>query len=242
MTRTLEDIERFVLQQMTEDEQLTFEQELAIDQALRKEVDKYRLILEASELAVEDKLRSKLDALASGKVVNQQPKIIWRRYLTLAAGVAILLSVGIWFFGGGESTAEAYAANHYFNYSGIQLRSEDASDQKAIGLTYMKESQWQQAAKYFENYLTQHPTDVEASFMLGDVYYQAGQYSAAMEQWQSIIDQNAIRWIERAQWNYVCAAVANGSDQMAMQMIDEIMTDESHSFHTQASKLANLLP
>lgn len=165
----------------------------------------------------------------------------WPLYLAFAAGIALLLSAGIWLWGPVQNSPDQYASQHYFTYHSVQLRTEMESDAFATALDAISKQQWLAASRSLETHLAAHPNDLEASFVLADVYHQSSRFTEAMNQWQQIISQNGARWVERAQWNYVCSAVAHTSYALAKVMLSQILDEPTHFFHDQASELSKLL-
>ena len=241
MDDRLEQIEKYVLGQLDEKERALFEVEIVQDDFLRKEVQKFRLIHEAAELAVEDDLRDQLEIHAgrNGRSGSRRTNIspIWG----LAATLLIILGISLWWNSIAPDTSIGdFAKTEYIQYNASGLRGE-GQEQLTTGLQYIESGEMMEAALWFANYAKNNPEDVEVKFILADLWYQAENWREARKSYRQIIDENGIPWKEKATWNYICVAALHDWDTYAEEQLEALQSDLNHSYHTLAVTLANMM-
>jgi len=238
MEHTLENIEKFVLGQMTVEEANAFQIEIDHDKVLERKVEKMRLISDAMELNIENDLRLHLDELHNKPNYNKSYKLKSRLRWPVAAAILLLLSLLVWVFNRSQVSPPQFVENHYVSYHTLDLRSDNETEQLFKGLTLLRQGLETEAIQWFKEYTTSHPEDHESRFILADLMQKAGQHLAARDEFRQISNSNSILWKEKATWNDILLSVQFDWDKVAKERLEGLVNNESHSFHNLAIKLA----
>lgn len=247
MSERIESIERYIQGEMATEEKQRFELEMRSDPRLQEDVSRMHILFNAIEVSVGDDLRKRLQQLetAPSGVLSKVPVLKIRSFYTrlaAAAGVLVLISVGLWFFfGQGSPDLAQFSDLHYLPYDYTQMRGEYSRQSDFQFDMSRRNYDRQKAAQWFITWLETHPDDDEARYILADVLKDLGQYDKAKVQLEKIISQNSIRWGEKAEWNYVLLSTADTWDALAESIYQRIVTDPAHSYYPQARELSTLL-
>ena len=239
MINSLENIEKFVLGQMTDEEADDFQAAMAQDDDLRRNVEKMRLIGDAMELEIEGQLRSHLHGLL-GK--TNKPQGIKRLVQwSAAAAVLLLLSLAIWFYSRSGPNLQQFAQEHYLSYQSIDLRLDEEPAEISEGLALASKGSENEAIEWFENFLQTHPEAYESRFILADLLQKTGVNLRARDQFRLIASSSSMLWKEKASWNELLLSAQFDWDVLAGQRLDTLVADENHSYHDLATQLAKTL-
>ena len=97
-----EQIEAYINNALSKEDKTSFEQKLKANPSLKKAVLNHVLANEAIGLSIEDKIAVKLERLAQKRAASTTPtpllKVCWKKPLSIAAGILILIvaSMAIW--------------------------------------------------------------------------------------------------------------------------------------------------
>lgn len=245
MADRIEQIERYLHNEMQETERRAFEQMLAADPQLQSEVTRMRLIDEALDYAIEQDLRDQLRSWSSTSENMEpihQPNIrsIYKR-VAIAAGLLLLVSMSLWFFLTPHADPiQQFADAHYIEYDYTSLRGdESARPDFPLPADHSKlTAQWLDT---LSAWIEQHPDHAAARFLYADQLKQAGRIAEAKTQLAIIMSQQSLLWSEKAEWNYVLLGVQTGMDSLAAGTLQRIQQQSDHSYHRQSMELGKLL-
>ena len=239
----MERIERYVQGKMSTEEKQHFELEMGSDARLQDEVKRMKLIDSALEISIEDDLRAQLKKFEAGhstresRIPDVKVRYLFSR-LAVAAGMLLLISAGLWYMlQGRTSEIDQFVEQQYLDYDYNQLRGEFSRNNFPFRLSD-KSFDKQEAAQWLIKWLEENPSDDEARFMLADIMKDMGHIEQAQEQLIKIINQNSIRWGEKAEWNYVLLSAREHWNDKAAATLQSIISDPAHSYHMRAKELA----
>ncbi|MFT7450069.1 MAG: hypothetical protein ACI9VN_000782, partial [Patescibacteria group bacterium] len=179
--KNFDKIERYLQNEMGEEEKGAFEKEVSQNPDLAEELVLQGVEEEAIDLMIEDELLKKVKWIASKKVekdsVNEKPLIFFIPWMKMVIAASVLLIVGYYLFQNNNPTASEYnllamttLAENRPNLSGsrsieeldeTQLEEEQYDSAITIG-----DQEEMEGAIHFFN----HKKEVEANYKLGHAY------------------------------------------------------------------------
>lgn len=243
MSDRLEHIEKYLLGKMSVEEKQHFELDMEQDPSLKETVSRMQIINRALDVAAEDDLRSFLHQLenkhSNSRSTSHTPGIrILITRIAAAASVLLIVSVGLWYFIGQDSSAlDQYRDTHYLAYDYTQIRGEYRQrNDFPSGLT---DGQYNiaETIQWFVTWLQAHPDDNEARYILADVYRKNKEVNKAKTELAIIISSQSILWSEKAEWNYVLLSTGEDKDELAATTLQKMINNPAHSYHQQAIEL-----
>lgn len=131
-------------------------------------------------------------ATPKAKVVQMQTF----RWLALAASLALLATVGIWWLSSTASPQEVFAA-HYETPAFGTTRGGTTADLQTLQ-TYYNDKDYSKAITAMTAYLEEHPNDENTRLSLGISYLETEQFEAAIQTFQSLSNSTKIN--DQAAW------------------------------------------
>lgn len=215
--KRIERIESYLDENLPQEEMRAFEQEMAENPDLRRDVDAHRkahtVIRYADQKALKERLRE-IDRETMAKPAKRR----FLRYIAVAASVLVLISFGTFLY----------------------LRSDMGADD------HLSMSYEELAAEYFSPATTNQMRGSESNPMAfsnrlteADKHFVAGDFSEAAKAYKLLSAQSHPQR-EKAEWNLALAHMA-GEDSSFMKELQEIADNPTHMFHEQAIELLSVL-
>ncbi|MEO0472376.1 MAG: hypothetical protein AAF206_22325 [Bacteroidota bacterium] len=234
-TDILDQIDRYLTQQMDQAEKISFEKKITTDPELAQWVDKERAGREWIQMYQEEELRESLNALgdqliAEGPSAGKAPQRIPFRRLAII-GAALAAVIALIFLIRFLTTSPPLTAPQI---------ADTAFALDPVGRTQMGQNTldqliaWYQSGQY-DSVLAHGRdfTDSEAALLyIGAAYYQSGKTEAAIEQWQQIPNKNLI-W-EEVQWRIALAHLKLAQTELAIEKLCQIQQLSFHPFKDRA--------
>lgn len=238
--KDLENIEAYLEGKMSKVDAIRFEEEMAVNPDLQQEVEVMRAIHDATELDIEEDLRTQLHQLSqqSKKRIFRTPIPSWSQII-LAASFALLLGLGINYFLSDSQGLKNFVSREYVTYNMQQIRADNAQEPLPWEEN-LTDTPRENAINSLVTYLEENPLDWSANFALADLYYQDKNILSAKLYFDRIIDGRSAIWMERAQWNRILISVETW-DTRAESILKEILDDTDHSYYQQALVLREKL-
>ena len=214
-------IEAYLEQRMSLSERTAFEQKLASDPALKAEFDTYRAAMKLLELKVVE---------APPTVKNKRLGLSW---WSIAAGVLILIAVGIWAFAQSNYSDKTLVAANYQNpiFSNT-LRGETGPGQYQVALADFNQGQYRQAIERLSGI-----EDEEALFLSAHSWFQLKEWEQAASIFKQLADNKINIRQESAEWFLALSYLAQGKEDKATQILQAIVTTEGHANQQKAQQL-----
>lgn len=238
--KDMENIEAYLKGRMNKVDAIRFEEEMAVNPDLQQEVEIMRAIHDATELDIEDDLRTQLHQLAqqSKKRMRTTQIPTWSQII-MAASLALILGLGINYLLSDTQGLKEFVSREYKTYNLQQTRAENNPDLTSWKKT-LTATPRENAINSLVTYLEENPLDWNANFALADLYYQNKNISSAKLYFDKIIDGQSAIWMERAQWNRILISVETW-DTRAESILNRILADTDHSYYQQALELREKL-
>lgn len=139
------------------------------------------------------------EEIVNKKVSTSKAKVVQMqtfRWLALAASLALLATVGIWWLSSTPSSQDVFAA-HYETPAFGTTRGGTTADLQAIQ-TYYNDKDYSKAITTMTAYLEEQPNDENTRLSLGISYLETAQFEAAIQTFQSLA--NSTKLNDQAAW------------------------------------------
>jgi len=194
-------IDRYLHQQMTEEEQTVFRQKIKNEADFKEKVNEVRLTLLAiAETGVEEKIKEFHKRIAPLPAINKD-KTIRLRYFAAAASVAILVSLGVWFLLMNNDTGNDLYSNYYKPDPGLMtvMGSTDKYEFEKAMVSY-RNGEYRQAIITWKEQLNRNPSSDTLGYFLGAAYQAAGITDSAKIYLSEIATQPGSSFYKDANW------------------------------------------
>ena len=239
-----DDIERFLNNEMQENERANFEAALSQEADLKEAYDERKLAHDTIEIIIENNLRKELQALAKGetstqeeaKVVPMKRRRNFLQLISVAAGV--LLLIGFFAIFNDNPSRNELLGKYYGepNFSGARGNAPQGFQiiQESIKLLEKGESenainnldQIKEGAEYF----------ITAQYYKAHGYYLEGRYPDAYSAFQKVSQSGDLRYAESSDW-YGLLACLQDEQNTCQGDFAKIEADDGHSFYKKANEL-----
>ena len=232
-----EQIEAYLDGSMTEEQRLSFEQEIAEDESLRSEVDLHREIHSAiesrSQVDAFRNLLSEVDAetQVAGKTRSIDPEqsrsrsIPVTRWLAIAAAVLVFFIAGIQFFGPGVSDPATLAMNRLPAYeipSPTRSSATELEQLRAEAYVHFEMGAFPEAIAVFERVLEEDPEDLEVRFFKAQAHMWQEEYFLAYQEYSEVESVTGNFYSEDAEWGMALALLAEEQLDNAAALLMQI--------------------
>jgi len=249
---TLE-IEKYLRNEMTEDERVFFESRVNTDNELKKELEEHALIYASFDKIRADEMMSKFSSISvdlpetEAKIIDLEPGISVKNnkfyYVKWAASFILIAVVG-WLIlnrGTGAGATDIYQ-EYYASYPNVVApvsRTESGDIRAEMWIQY-ESGDYSNACKSFESALKNDPDNLELSFYLGISALETNQAGSAVKNFDSIVKNVNSRFYEPAQW-YLALAYLKMEDVDAAKEVFKTIADGSGSYSDRAAEVYELI-
>lgn len=193
-------IEHYLQQEMTEEERAFFLQKMESEAGFKEKVKDVQLMLLAiAETGVEEKMEEFHQRLASP--VIRQSKTIRLRYFAVAASVAIIVSLGVWFLLINNDTKKDLYAGYYKPDPGLMtvMGSTDNYVFEKAMVSY-RNGEYRDAINSWKEQSAGNPSSDTLAYFLGAAYQAAGITDSAKIYLGKIAAQTESSFYKDANW------------------------------------------
>lgn len=232
----LEKIEKYLKNQMNPADQQAFEQEMAGDSTLAKEVSSFRDIQQIVNIAGDEAFLASLLSIEKELAEPVAPvRSLWNRRLAIGIAAAILiLLAGIWVFQPQTTDSSALFTENFQAYPPpARLRGESTQNQiwDAARTAYLQQD-YTQAAQQFEALLAQD--SIQQPLYLVHFYAGISQLAQFPPQLPAAIDH--LRFVaatdsdyyQPSQWYLALAYLRNGEEDKAKALLEKMAAEGSY--------------
>ena len=186
----LEQIEKYLNNELSLSERQVFENQLSTDEVLAKEFAFYANTHTASKQLANGKRREEFDHLRkeiSIRPIRKFKPMIWVSGLA----ASVILALGFWWFSqtatsNAEILADTYIQKHFEN---LPVKMDGNSDSLQMGLRLFNEKKLNDAQKIFENILQRKNGNSEATKYAGITALKLQNYDKAIQYFQTLSRQ-----------------------------------------------------
>lgn len=234
-----EKIERYLDREMAQGEQEAFEKEVQKNAELRRLVDeslRTRYAVHQAGLVLQkEQLKQEWEEVWEGKQSGKITPAIW---MSMAAGIALLIVCGLYFFKATSMSSEELFAAHYELPEPLSERRLDSMQQArmAKGNTLYSQGDYASAAQEYERLLpSASPGQMnEIRFFLGICYLEMNKNQEALNQWKSL---NSDYYQNSGKWYSALARIRLGQREEVHKILQQLIDSESTYYQTRARKL-----
>jgi Tetratricopeptide repeat len=238
-------IEAYLLGQMSDDQKSDFEQALASDQALAAQFKQQELEHRAMQIMREDSLRQQMAAWkAEREAASVKPAVIplfWstRRIFQIAIAASFLLVAG--FFAYDQLTTPNSISQFAAYYPQVQMGgSRDnsilspTSDTLEQAKALLADEKYEAAEQLLKSISATNLSYAEAQMYYADSRFKQGDYDGASRQLKSLIQSGVApsKVVEAAEFRLLVTYYTQGNAQTseAKQLVQQINSNTNHSF------------
>ncbi|MEO1053144.1 MAG: hypothetical protein AAFX87_21105 [Bacteroidota bacterium] len=230
-------IERYVLDLMPDQEKLEFEVSLTRDEQLRQDMEDVRLLIRAAESkSMANELDAMHEELFGENEQEQRTFRIWPYVSAIAAGIALILVVRFFIIPTTTSSEDLYAS--YFepfpNY--ITLRQSDQTAAWKDGFTAYDENRFSDAIRILSSAEVPPETRQDADFYIAIAHLSQHQSKEAIAIFTSKLSGNE-KYREQINWYLALAYLKEGLTDKAISYFSRIAPGEYN--HEEAQSLIN---
>ncbi|MDX9883983.1 MAG: hypothetical protein RBS73_18130 [Prolixibacteraceae bacterium] len=229
-----EDIERYLHDELEQEELSVFEEELTENPLLAAEVAMYKEV----DIALEEKeiisLRSALEAIGKETRKNNQQAIRMPKsrvaVASIAASLILLLSIG------GLLTKQTISENdlyteYYQPYQGAGIvRSGNATMDQALTVALQKYNarEYESALKLFQEVIANDEGNPVGHFFSGVSYQETGRFSKAIEEYKIVVKDRDNLFVDQAEWYIGLCYLQSQDRKKAYRQLDKIAKSNSY--------------
>jgi len=209
-----ERIEAYVLDRMSVAERQLFEQEISADAGLNQELELQRENTRAVELGgVERQLRQ----LAKEHAEPAVQRMNWIPLLKVAAAIAVVLSVAVWFLAQPTASEQLFAEYHVSD-PGLPVPMS-ATDKHVFhdAMVDFKMADYEKAADKWQLQLASLPGNDTLRYYIACAKLEAGDPATAIGLYEGLVQEGSSTFLHKAEWYLVLAYVKAGNGAAVLQ-------------------------
>lgn len=225
MKDQLEQIEKYLNGEFSQEEKERFEKRIMEEDELRKLVDEHRILLRGLELGFNRELKSRLQLEEQRFTKNERKskrRILPLRWsIGIAATMAILIVTVLLLNYKPVNTQELFIA-YYQPYPNVEqpLSRSDVSASSAY--VFYEKGLYQPALKSFESLVKENPEDPAALFYMGICRLELGETDQAIFQFQSVRTLESNKYSRSALWYEALSHLKNDQKSKAIELFETL--------------------
>lgn len=240
------EIENYVKKEMSANSRAAFEQRLQADTDLASEVRFYEEVVQVAELQglfeeaeeeLEAEQKSEAKVVSMKKTRQIKPA---RRFLALAASLAVVVIAGIFLWNAMNSSNQDYFAQYYQPYPNdiapITKGEDLPKTTLAEALQAYERKNYGQARTLFSTL----PTSDTIQFYSSIIDLEEGNMSAAIDNLNTL-NQSESTFQQAADWYLALAYLKNKETLNAKELLEKITANDRHLFKRRAEELLEAL-
>jgi len=240
----LEILENYYEGRMSKSEKEAFDKLIVSDAEVAADLQNY--VLSKTAIADASNQRLKKHLIESGKVLpmSGQIKAPYKRYLAIAASIAILIGLGwvIFLFLHHQKSAEEIYLSYYQrpDINEFSVRGEDNDSSQVLwnqGLDYYANHKIEKAAEEFRRMIQMNKTTsaTKAYFMLALCYMEMNDTQKAIQTFGRVSDQS--NFVYMKQYYSALCLIKMDKKKEASDLLLKIVKDQNHPYRKNAIRI-----
>lgn len=234
VTGRVEEIDRYLFDEMNAEEMSLFVEELSSNSALSSEVTMYREVDTALEERDIMKLRSNLESLGKEIVKDRQRSIRMPlskiAIASIAASLALILSIGGIMTRQATTDTDLYG-QYYQSYetTGI-VRSGNATMDNTLTVALQKfnAQEYESALELFQQVIAYDSRNPVGHFYSGVSYQETGRFNKAIEEYELVIKDKDNLFVEQSEWYIGLCYLQTQDRKKAYRHLERISKSNSY--------------
>lgn len=229
-------IEQFLDDELSSEEKTTFQQAIAKDPELEKEVRKHRLVREGVATMRREELRQNI---RSWRKESRSARIRRRTFqLSIAAAAVVLIGAFFFLWPSGQTSAPLMAANYYeedLSFWSNVKSVDEPEDPLQAGIDAYENQNYEESVRFFQ----QFPNENRALYALGQSYYKQQAFNQAAEAFGQAAAGRQYR--EKARWYQLLSAMQAGQSETELLPLMETIIAAGGTYGRKAAELKKRL-
>lgn len=231
-------IEAYLRGELPDEEAKIFREELAKDPMLQSELLKHRLANRAIEMAQDDYLKEKMQAIHEeyGPLPKPVAKVVGMRlWLANAAAILILVVAGIEGYSYLNYSDNALIKTHYEQAASPTIAGSDAEIEQwfSQGLyLYYQQKDYAAALESFSAIESGSERYETAQYFIAHCQLRTGAYDKALTKFDEMLEAENIPPFaerEKLEWNRILCYLGLGEDERASQALQTIIKSDEYT-------------
>jgi tetratricopeptide (TPR) repeat protein len=236
-SNTFELIERFIAQDLSPEELLSFEERLRTDKFFAQEVENQRLTHKATDIYAQLKTKEKVKENYDAVLKSEKNNL--RMILSIAAAISILIIAGFGYFAPANYSNQALADVSFEVYPDRISTMGTATDaQLAAGMKAYNEKDFEKAIELFSK-LPDTPQKNLINLYSGIAFMEINQFEKANTIFRQLTDSNSPQ-LEVARWYLALNYLKSNDLENAKLLLNQIVTAETYQSKNAAQLLKKL--
>ena len=249
MMNEIEQIEKYLNQQLSEEEVEKFKNKLDSDEAFRQEFEDYKKIFSGFKTLRHEKFEAKLrewDAAepldtSQENSTSSSGKIRWLGKIAAAASIVLVLGLGWWAMMDQSSPLQTFTESQskLISMHTDGEKSGDLLEETRLILqnaqTDYANSNFAEGREKVKNIPADNSAYLEAQYLIGHASFKLGEYNQSIQAFENLLDHSDIETFKKredASWTYLLALsqlyIQEPTEENARQLqskLNEVMKD-----------------
>ena len=213
----IERIEQYLNNELSETEQMAFDNELQTDESLATEFERRQTAHKALDFVITKNLKAQLEELEQESKVVYLQKRRKTRFFLLSSAASMLLAVGFFAFYlmAGNSSSTELVSKYYGTPDYNFQRTTEAVDSEDIlkkGVTALENKEYTNAISTLASIQKSDEDYLIAQYFLAHARYFSNQYDQAEEGFKLVVAGDDLRYKEAAEWYALLSCLAQEKD------------------------------
>ncbi len=222
--RDLEKFEKYIKGELEEGDLWEFKKSLEIDASLKTEFELYKATF-GKHAQNKHKLMDELNKIRNEQSRGKMVKLSWHKISAIAAGIIILLGVGVSIFKMQFNTSNQELFNQYFiaESAAFNVRSSTNSLEQPVldGMQFYELHNYDAAIEMFEK----APNNLMGKLYSGLSMMELGDFESAVNKFDDIIKHNDNLFVDQAEWYQSLCYLRLGKKSNAIDSFRKIAAD-----------------
>lgn len=224
-SKEFENIERYLLKQMSEDEYNTFTKQISNDSTFQDKIDTVKLLLVGIQ---ESNLSEKIndfhhEIFSPGKKINQSAgKVLNLKRWMVAASVILLVGLGSLLFFNRSNKQERIFSEYYQPDPGL-ITAMGSSENYLFehAMIDYKTQKYDSALKTWQKLLKSNPANDTLNYFIGSAFLAKDKSDSAVYYFQKVVTHPGSYFLNEANWYLGLALIKQQKKQKAIPYIEK---------------------